>query len=231
MRPYLMQFEGKTNKDFGALIYDYAIFGGGEKKYETTAIAGRVGEFVGFDKYKSNLKISIKFTLLGENITQKIRRLKEWLSGKGELKLSDSPETFYKVLKINYGGIQRKSRRYGIFAVSFLCIPYEFRKDGQIEYRADEIFSNPFSQCNPIYKIKGEGICKLEVNGNTMEADVGQNLTIDTNLMIAYREDGALQNTAIKGDYELMRFPAGEINISITSGFELKIIPNWGYDV
>ena len=60
-----------------------------------------------------------------------------------------------------------------------------------------------------------------------MSADVGQNLTIDTDRKIAYRADGTLSNTAVSGDYEDLFLQEGENEISITDGFNLKIIPNW----
>ena len=60
-----------------------------------------------------------------------------------------------------------------------------------------------------------------------MRANVGQNITIDTERMIAYRTDGAMQNTAVSGDYEDLYLLEGANQIVITSGFGLKVIPNW----
>ena len=71
-----------------------------------------------------------------------------------------------------------------------------------------------------------EGMCTLTVNGNTMTANVGQNLTIDTDRMIAYRSDGTLNNTQVTGNYEDMYLLNGENEISFSGG-ELKVIPNW----
>ena len=47
--------------------------------------------------------------------------------------------------------------------------------------------------------------------------------------MIAYRTDGTMQNTSLTGDYEDLYLIEGENKVSITSGFVLKIIPNWRY--
>ena len=60
-----------------------------------------------------------------------------------------------------------------------------------------------------------------------MSATVGQNLTIDTDLMIAYRMDGDINNIAVTGNYEDLWLQEGENTISITSGYDLSIIPNW----
>ena len=70
-------------------------------------------------------------------------------------------------------------------------------------------------------------MCILEVNGNRMTANVGQNLMIDTDRMVTYRQDGTLQNTAVSGKYEDLYLKEGEIHIEISAGFDLKIIPNW----
>ena len=56
--------------------------------------------------------------------------------------------------------------------------------------------------------------------------NVGQNLTIDTDRMIAYRSDGTLNNTQVTGNYEDMYLLNGENEISFSGG-ELKVIPNW----
>lgn len=59
-------------------------------------------------------------------------------------------------------------------------------------------------------------MCTLTVNGNTMTANVGQNLTIDTDRMIAYRSDGTLNNTQVTGNYEDMYLLNGENEISFS---------------
>ena len=70
-------------------------------------------------------------------------------------------------------------------------------------------------------------MCTLEVNGKSMTANVGQNLTIDTDRMVAYREDGTLQNTAVTGDYEDLYIPQGDVQILVSAGFDLQVTPNW----
>ena len=86
---------------------------------------------------------------------------------------------------------------------------------------------NPYYISHPDYIITGEGVCVLTVNGKSMRANTGQNLTINTDLMIAYRLDGTMQNTAVTGDYQDMYLKEGDNQISVSSGFVLKVIPNW----
>ena len=60
-----------------------------------------------------------------------------------------------------------------------------------------------------------------------MTANVEQNLAIDTELMLAYREDGTLKNAEVTGNYRDLYLQEGENEITVTSGFEMKVIPNW----
>ena len=78
-----------------------------------------------------------------------------------------------------------------------------------------------------IIEIEGEKAGVLTVNGHEIKINVGQNLTIDTNLMITYRQDRTLQNTAITGNYEDMYLLPGENTIEITEGLNLMVTPNW----
>lgn len=224
-----LTFNDQNTLDHNIAITGYPEISGGEIQYDTTAVAGREGELVGRDKYKSNITIKIPLAVIGKFTHQRFFVIREWLSGSGILKISDSPETFYRVIKTKIEGATRPSRKHGELTATFLCEPYEYREDGNIEYAPEDITVNPYSPCCPVYKITGEGVCTLTVNGNTMSANVGQDLTIDTKLMIAYREDGQMQNTAITGDYEDMRLPTGAVKISITDGFNLRVVPNWGY--
>lgn len=228
MEPYLMHYNEHSSSDFGVILYDYEAYGGGQNQRTSTAIAGRQGQLVSEPTYKSNLTIDVTLSVF-KPFKPKIDQLKQWLSGTGTLIFSDQAECFFKVVAIDWGDIDREIRKYGRFSVQFTCTPYKYRSDGQNEY--SQITQNPYALARPIYKITGEGMCTLMVNGNEMTANAGQNLTIDTDLMMAYRQDGTLQNTAVTGDYEDLYLVPGDNVISITSGFDLKIIPNWGYEI
>ncbi len=228
---YDIQYNGQTTEMLGVYLYDYPEFSGAEKQYDEWAVSGRKGCLVGKDTGKNNLKISCTFGILSPEFMQNIRRLKQWLSGTGELILSDSPEVYYRVNKIDYGSLERELRRYGRFSVTFNCMPFEYLQEGKKAYPADEVRYNPYSLCSPVYQITGEGKCTLTVNGNRMTADVAGDLMIDTDRMMAYKKDGTVRNTTVSGDYDSLMLNPGENTVSITAGFSLMVIPNWGYDI
>lgn len=37
-------------------------------------------------------------------------------------------------------------------------------------------------------------------------------------------------NTSITGNYENLWIPHGDCSVAISDGFDLKIMPRWGYD-
>ena len=155
------------------------------------------------------------------------RQIKRWLSGSGRLKFTDDPDIFYKVKNIELDDIERKLKKIGLFEADFVCSPFCYIESGSWEMSVDEVKYNPYMTCHPVYKITGNGQCTLSVNGNTMKAEVGQNLVIDTERMLSFRGDGSIQNTAVTGDYEDLYLVPGDNEISITSGFGMTVIPQW----
>lgn len=228
---YSFSFNGRSSLDFNIVVTEYPGITGGEAKYDSTAVSGRSGELVGSDKYRSNITVEVPCAVIGRYMPEYFHRVRNWLRGSGTLKFSDSPDTFFKALKTSCSGVTRGSRKHGELTASFLCEPYEYLDSGQIEYNPEDLKLNPYSLARPVYRITGEGACTLTVNGHTLTANVGQNLTIDTDRMFSYREDGTIQNTEIAGDYEELRLPPGKAEISVTEGFTLKVIPNWGYEL
>ena len=226
---YDIEYNGHTGRFYGILLADYPQFSGGSKNYDTTAVQGRLGQLVGLDNYVENLTVECTFSVIGNVLMQRIRELKRWLSGTGELRFSDYPETFFKVWKIDYKNIDRQLRHFGQLTVRFVCTPFWYLENGKQPISGSILF-NEADTARPVYKILGNGTCTLTVNGKSMTATVGQNLTIDTEKMLAYREDGELQNTGVTGDYEDIYLLHGENEVSISDGFSLSVIPNWGYE-
>ena len=102
-----------------------------------------------------------------------------------------------------------------------------YLQTGTKEQQLSALLNNPGERCWPVYKIAGEGMCTVTVNGKQIKANIGQNLTIDTERKLAYRTDGTMQNTSVSGNYEDMALNPGKNSISVTGGFALTAIPNW----
>lgn len=226
---YSIVFNGRRCEDYGIHPVTRPNIPAPQKDIEVLTIPGKSGMLTKDNKRYEPIEIPIEFNFSSRpgEWGLAFRNAKRWLSGSGELEFSDDPDYFYKVYYAQIVESERELKRIGRFNANFTCDPFSYLKDGKREYDSSEVLYNPYSVAHPAYRITGEGVCCLTVNNQTMRANVGQNLTIDTDRMIAFREDGTINNTAISGDYEDLYLQEGDNQISITSGFALKVVPNW----
>lgn len=226
---YTIVFNGEDCTRYGIIPVRRPSVPAPEVRIKETEVPGRDGLLVENHGTYAPITIPVAFNFLdkADRWMSTYRKAKKWLSGSGWLVLGDDQEYMYKVYYCNITDTERTSRRLGNFTAEFVCYPYAFLVEGAKEYIASAVRYNPYSVSHPVYRITGEGICTLTVNGNTMTANVGQNLTIDTERMLAYRIDGTMQNTKVTGDYEDLYLLEGDNIISITPGFRLSVIPNW----
>ena len=226
---YNILYKGVNCSRFGIIPARRPSVPAPEIRVTETEIPGRDGVLVETDGCYGTITIPVEFNYLvpPEKWMDAYRKAKRWLTGSGWLVLEDDQDYMYKVLYVKITDTERTSRRIGNFTAEFTCDPYAYLVSGQQEHSVTDVLYNPYMLSHPVYKITGEGVCALTVNGNTMSANVGQNITIDTELMIAYREDGTMQNTEVTGDYEKLYLQEGENTITVTSGFEVTVQPNW----
>lgn len=226
---YNILYKGVNCSRFGIIPARRPSVPAPEIRVTETEIPGRDGVLVETDGCYGTITIPVEFNYLvpPEKWMDAYRKAKRWLTGSGWLVMEDDQDYMYKVLYVKITDTERTSRRIGNFTAEFTCDPYAYLVSGQQEHSVTDVLYNPYMLSHPVYKITGEGVCTLTVNGNTMSANVGQNITIDTELMIAYREDGTMQNTEVTGDYEKLYLQEGENTITVTSGFEVTVQPNW----
>lgn len=223
-----VEYNETLASSFGILVKDEISIPSPEKKYQEYKIPGRDGTLIDTDGTYGDIKIKVVFNYYDGDWGDKYAKAKKWLNGDGSrrLKLTRTGQSFYKVKRIEIGSEQRTNNHAANFDATFVCDPYTYLESG-LDKTSGGSINNPGETSHPIYYITGDGQCTITVNGKTMTATVGQNLTIDTDLMIAYRTDGTTMNTSISGDYEDLYLAPGENSISITSGFTLKLAPNW----
>lgn len=224
-----IEFNGTIASDLKLLIKEEISVPSPKQKYEEYEISGKDGDMIVSGGHYDDIQITIPFNYAEYDEWGSIyRNAKRWLNAKGsqKLKLSRMDNYFYKVKRAEIGNEKRSVSHAGSFEAVFACDPYTYLESGLMELSAGELY-NANELSHPNYMITGNGSCTLTVNGKTMKATVGQNLTIDTDRMIAYRVDGTMMNTSVTGDYEDLYLQPGENTVSITNGFDVKIIPNW----
>lgn len=202
-----------------------------EPRYLEYEVAGVDGSYFEFEETFENIDIEIEMNYISNpnNWHQAWREVKAFIL-KGcirELQFSDDLSFYYICKKIVLGTNEREFRHTASFTATFTLAPYEYLVSGKERYPYSMCLMNQYEICHPTYFITGEGMCTLSVNGNEMTANVGQNLTINTDKKLAYRTDGTMQNTQISGNFEDLYMQRGKNEISITDGFNLEIQPNW----
>ena len=197
-----------------------------------TEIPGRRYGLTERSGYFKDEEIPVEFnyvTRRAEDWGEAFRRDILWLRRKGVLKFSDDLAVFHKVRYVTIGTNERTVRRLGRFTATFVCVPGAYYEAGArfFEHTGESVM-NYYSEALPVYEITGRGACRLTVNGKSMEAEVDGSLTIDTDLLIAYKEAAETPtNTAVTGYYEDLHLVPGENTVTVTEGFTLRIKPNW----
>lgn len=200
-----------------------------ELRITETEIPGMDGVLIETDNTYSPIVIPVEFNFLvpPNKWMDAYRKAKQWLTGSGTLILGDDQDYFYKVLYCNITDTERTSRRLGNFTAEFTCFPYAFLVAGQKQYDIADVEYNPYMISHPTYIVTGSGQFTLTVNGNTMVGTANPTLTIDTDRMVSYNQEMVNQSNLMTGDYDGLYLLEGENSISITSGFTVKVIPNW----
>ena len=148
-------------------------------------------------------------------------------SGSKYLYLSDDPDFCYRVKNVQMGSTDREARVFGRFTVDFICEGYSYAADGLVEKTISQVLQNPYEICKPVYHITGNGNCTITINEREFAIIVGGEATIDSEYMIAYRDDGTLVNADVSGDYERLWLFPGDNTITVPSGFTCGVTPRW----
>lgn len=202
----------------------------------TFTVPGRDGSLNIRDGTVEDITITVdfSFTAYPDTWHEMAYAIRDWLSGhvNSTLRFSDLPGIFYKVKRVELSDVSRTHKKVGAVTVAFVCDGYQYLDAGLVAIPAGTI-SNPFATAHPTYTITGNGTCTLTVGGKSVTATVSQNLTIDTDRMMAYRLDsgrGIINNTALtmgNYSYRSLWLPRGNTTVSASSGFTLNIVPNW----
>lgn len=227
MDNYYIIFNEKTNVDFNLKIPKRVSKPAPIMNFEEKPVRG--GKTLYVEKGYSDIEIPVEFNFK-TNTTWDLdfRSIKKWLMNFKDNKLifSDDIEVFYRVNKVVISSSERLLKRTGKFIVIFTCDPYVYLSDGEYEIDIDDYIYNNYLESRPIYRIVGEGFLTLAVNENVVKINVGQEVIINTELGLTYR-DGIINNVSLDGNYEDLYLVEGDNNFKWSGDFEIYVTPNW----
>jgi len=222
---YFIVYNEKTNLDVNLLVASRPSKPSPIMQYEEVKVPG--GKTLYREKGYGDIDITVSFNFISKNTWDKdFRMIKLWLLSEinNKLKFSDDLEVYYKVNKVTIDTPERLMKKIGKFNVTFTCEPYVYIEENERELST--LLNNNYLISKPVYRIVGEGYLTLNINNKVIKANVGQELIIDTDKGLCYR-NGIVNNIALDGRYEDMYLLEGNNTFSWTSGFKIYILPNW----
>lgn len=228
---YMINQSGEKSSDYFLYFEKYPSIEHGQEKVKEESIPGKGNVHIRTGTYEDTvikLKLDLNTVESADSWDNAYVKAYQFLKNVKEMRFCNSEDVFYKVRAVDIGASARYSDSGGDFEVIMKCTPGVYSVLGKTEIAlAGFDGMNPYVLCRPVYRIMGEGVCTLTVNGNSVTVNVAQNVTLDTERMIAYRTDGTVVNTTITGKYEDLYLMPGENNLSASPGFEVRLIPNW----
>jgi len=161
---------------------------------------------------------------------RQIDRVNAWLRGRGKLKTSIDEGGFFYASVMSGLDYQEIARDTQDFRISFKVDPFFYLDSGQeiITITEKTKLINPGTYyAEPTIKIYGTGNITLSINSDFYEfRNVEDEITIDSNLQVVYRDTLNQSNKFYSKDYPL--FNTGEINITWEGNVDkIEIIPRW----
>ena len=236
---YHVTYNGIQDSTVGVHIASRPSIPAAREVINTFTIPGRDGTLTVRDGTVEDIAITVDFSYseYPDEWQDTAYAARDWLLGHANatLRFSDLSGIFYKVKYVELSETSRQLKKTGTFSAIFHCEGYQYLDSGLVCRLLLEK-KNKYATAHPIYNITAstDGTCTLTVGGKSITATVAQNLTIDTDRMIAYRVvsgNTTISNTALMmGNYDFkdLWLKRGSTSVSVTgSGFALGIIPNW----
>lgn len=211
MRSYF-KFKDMTSDDFDMIINKLPPIAKPKKKIETVEIDGLNGDisidngYAAYDK-----EIQVTFLKMPD-----IDRLNSWLTGSGQLVLSNEPDKYYDAEVFGEILIEKEKTLYTA-TITFHVQPYK-HKINEAVYKGQNsvtVYNEGIDHSLPIIKITGSGNVEVKLDNWTacqVNIDDGY-IIIDSERQDAYKET-VLKNRQMIGEFP--KLPSGKTVITAT---------------
>ena len=229
---YEVTYSGVTDREVGCHAKSRPSVPAPIRRTAVSTLAGRDGSYYDTDGMFEDIVIPVSFMFSDHNRDhwhQNYRAIKEWLlSGdNGDLKFSDDAGFHYRVKSVQITSTERIAWTIGQVDAQFTCDPYTYLDNGDTPVAFSAILQNNYSLCMPTYRVSGNGLFTLTVNGYDFTGTINGTMDIDTERMLAIQNGSEWVNTTVTGDYSKLWLKPGANDMSITSGFTCQITPHW----
>lgn len=195
---------------------------------EIDGVDGDVIETLGYKSYDKEITIGIKNT-------NEINDIIKWLTGNGELTLSNEPDKYYKVNILNEINFERLVR-FRTAKIKFHVQPFKYsltegiqRIEVQENQKSITIINNGNTISKPIIALSGEGTINITYNNKELRFTFDENKTA---IFDSAKQDVYYQNTLLNrnmiGDFIELNAGKNIINWSgIITRWEIENKSRW----
>lgn len=227
---YDFQFNRILARDMGLYVIQRPDIPFSEREYVKKYIKGRDGSLTIEGSLKDiEWTFACNYMTDEDAILEKARQLKAWLQGSGELIVTDDKSVYYQVKHADIFDFTRPHKRKAQFKVKFTCEPFAYDNvTGHLYVNYKDLGINNGEVSEPDYIIKGSGTCVITVNSKIFRVTVNGKAEINTNKRLI-NQGGTIINNQSRGIFTDLFLQHGENTVTVSSGFELTIKPNWRY--
>ena len=202
-----------------------------QKRGAEYSVPGRSGSVRVEEDAYDNYTRSAECLLLTPSLASEAAR---WLSGSGDLVLSDEPGFRYEARVKNNLSLQRVwNSGQARFIVQFDCQPFRYEIECEpltLTRSGSTVFGRGNVPAAPVFEVHGRGEIEISVNGRAFGLrGVDGTITVDSLMLVAYTKGASgavLANASMLGEFPELK--PGENIISWTGNVDkLVITPNW----
>ncbi|MBN6206306.1 phage tail family protein [Ralstonia pickettii] len=222
-------FDDESIKTLGLSLTERPEIPTAEQEVEYIEVEGRNGSLVHKKHYK-DVTQPFTFSFLDKNnVRQKVREIRAWLSDKEKLSFSDDPGISRIIKHITLESTINDIISYGRLSMDITFDPFEYIDTNPITMTEAGNLINPGTYfANPKITVYGTGNLSITVNGQrTILNSVDGHITLDCELQEAHKNGSSLNNRMVG---KFPRLEVGTNTISWTGTVNRVVIePRWRY--
>lgn len=120
-----LNYNGHYSSEYGLIITEVPQITHSEIQGNTYDVPNRDGLLYDANTKRGMASIKVRFALKNHDYRYQLRQIRSWLSGRGRLTISDAPDSFYEVKRINLSESQLIVT-LGYIEAEFIIEPYEY---------------------------------------------------------------------------------------------------------
>ena len=232
------EYKGISSIDMHLYIENGVSFPSPEADVEFLEVLGRDGEVALNNERLKGVPFQLPVRLkLPEDLTveQAATKISNWLKngiGWSRLRFSGSPEYEYVAMCVDGFDVIQTLTTYGKTVISFRLKPYKMLADSPaIEISNGGVLFNPSARnSKPVLHIQGSGNVTIKNNGiDWIKLNgVDRRITIDSDLMAAYKDDLPQYDKVAELDPMFPLLNPGENKITWSGSVtKIEILPRW----